>query len=97
LRRPALPIQPILSESDGDSDDLEKQYECLERCMLKLTPDNRELVLQYYQDEKRAKIDHRKRLAERLGLAINALRIRAYRARAALQECVYECLQQSTA
>ena len=97
LRRPHPPVPASLDGSDDESDQTEKEYQCLERCMLKLTPDNRELVLQYYQDEKRAKIDHRKHLAERFGVAINALRIRAYRARAALQECVSECLQQSVA
>lgn len=97
LRKPTPPIPPSLEDSDGDSDQIETEYECLERCIEKLTPDNRELVLQYYQDDKRAKIDHRKRLAEQLGVAINALRIRAFRARAALQKCVHDCLQQSAA
>ncbi len=94
LRRKPTPPMPASLE---DSDQIEKEYECLERCMQKLTPDNRELVLQYYQDDKRAKIDHRKHLAEQFGIAVNALRIRAYRARAVLQECVHECLQQSAA
>jgi hypothetical protein len=49
-------------------------------------------VLQYYQEEKRAKIEHRKRLAERLGIELNALRIRAYRIRAELYECIRLCL-----
>lgn len=93
LRKPTPLIPPRLVESDEETDQLEKEYECLERCIQKLTSTNRELVLQYYQDDKRAKIDHRKRLAEQFGIAINALRIRAYRARAVLQECVHECLQ----
>lgn len=97
LRKPPPPIPPSLEPSDGDSDQIEKDYECLERCIQNLTSDNRELVLQYYQDDKRAKIEHRKRLAEQLGVAINALRIRAFRARATLQDCVHECLQQSAA
>jgi DNA-directed RNA polymerase specialized sigma24 family protein len=95
IRRPVPPIPSSVAASAGDSDQIEKEYECLERCIQKLTPHNRHLVLQYYQDDKRAKIDHRKRLAEQFGVAINALRIRAFRARAALQECVHECLQQS--
>lgn len=70
----------------------EQEYECLERCMQNLSPQNRELVIQYYQDEKRAKIDNRRELAERLGIALNAVRIRAHRIRATLQECVRQCL-----
>ncbi len=78
-------------------DEDEPEYECLERCLAKLPPENRELVLAYYQQEKQAKIDYRKRLAKELGIAVNALRIRAHRIRRALQECVQDCLQQQPA
>ena len=76
------------------SDEIEQEYDCLEQCMQRLKPDNRELVLQYYQEEKQAKINNRKRLAEQLGIALNALRIRAHRIRATLQQCVQSCLEQ---
>ena len=95
LRRkpaPALPPPPLDS-----SDEIEREYDCLERCMQQLTPDNRELVLQYYQEEKQAKINHRKQLAEQLGIALNALRIRAHRIRATLHQCVQNCLEQRAA
>ena len=63
--------------------------------MQRLTSRNRELILEYYREEKHLKIDHRKELAQRLGIALNALRIQACRIRASLQECVFECLKQS--
>ncbi len=94
LRRKPLPASP---PPISDSDDIEQEYDCLERCMQRLTPDNRMLVLQYYREEKKAKIDHRRRLAEQLGIAVNALRIRVYRIRALLQECVQSCVQEGTA
>ena len=72
-------------------EETERDYECLEQCMERLTSKSRELVLEYYQAEKRAKIDRRKELASRLGIAVNALRIRAHRIRSNLQECVFEC------
>ena len=75
------------------SDDLESQYECLEACLDGLSSDSRELILQYYQEAKRRKIDHRKRLAERLGIGATALRIRACRIRAVLDECIHECIK----
>ncbi|HUS09451.1 MAG TPA: hypothetical protein VMZ30_03210 [Pyrinomonadaceae bacterium] len=78
------------------SSDIEKEYECLDRCMQQLTPKNRELVLQYYQHEKKAKIDNRQILAKQLGIALNALRIRAHRIRVSLQECVQTCLGEAT-
>lgn len=88
-RAAALP-----SAAAEKSEEVEQEYECLERCMEKLTPRNRELVIEYYQDEKSAQIDRRKRLAENLGVARNALRIRAHRIRATLQQCVQECMGQ---
>jgi DNA-directed RNA polymerase specialized sigma24 family protein len=79
----------------ANSDEVEREFKCLETCMDRLTPDNRELVLQYYQEDKKAKIDHRKMLAEHLGIAVNALRIRACRIRATLLECVQNCLERT--
>jgi DNA-directed RNA polymerase specialized sigma24 family protein len=87
-RAPAPPAPPAPSQ------EIEQEFECLEHCMGKLDRSSRELVLQYYREEKRAKIDHRRMLAEQLGIALNALRIRAHRIRAALRECVSDCLTQ---
>lgn len=94
-RKPAPALQP--PPLTGSSDEIEQEYDCLERCMQGLTPDNRELVLRYYQEEKQSKINNRKQLAEQLGIALNALRIRAYRIRATLQQCVQSCLEQRAA
>jgi RNA polymerase sigma factor (sigma-70 family) len=76
---------------------IEPEYECLERCMELLPPDSRQLVLRYYQQEKKAKIDNRRQLAQELGIALNALRIRAHRIRLQLQQCVQSCLERQPA
>ena len=78
-------------------EDIEPEFECLEHCLDDLPSDNRKLVLEYYQHEKHAKIDHRRRLADELGIAANALRIRAHRMRRALRACVQNCLEQQPA
>jgi RNA polymerase sigma factor (sigma-70 family) len=78
-----------------ESDDEEIQMKCFESCMASLPPDNRELIIEYYQDERSAKIERRRRLAERLGMPLNALRIRAHRIRAKLEDCVRECKKNS--
>lgn len=36
-------------------EDIEQEYACLERCIDQLPPESRRLVLEYYQEEKRAK------------------------------------------
>jgi len=75
-----------------DADDVDPEYECLEKCLEQLTNRNRDLVLQYYQEEKKAKIDNRRVLADKMGIALNALRIRAYRIRNSLELCVRTCV-----
>jgi hypothetical protein len=59
--------------------------------MARLSAEDRQLVLAYYEQEKHAKIDQRKKLAEQLGVGMNALRLRLYRIRETLQECVEQC------
>lgn len=92
---PALELTLVSPDNFEAADKEEKEYECLSKCMDGLPSDNRELVLQYYQQEKRAKIDHRKELARHLGIGVNALRIRAYRIRTILYECVRDCVKRA--
>jgi DNA-directed RNA polymerase specialized sigma24 family protein len=72
--------------------EIEGHYACLEKCLGQLAESSRELVLEYYQQDKRAKINHRVALAKRLGIAANALRIRAHRIRQVLEKCVLQCI-----
>jgi len=90
-RRPVIEAPPLREASE----DIEAEYACLERCMEQLPPESRRLVLEYYQEEKRAKINRRRKLAEELGIAVNALRIRAHRIRQQLQQCVQVCLEEA--
>jgi DNA-directed RNA polymerase specialized sigma24 family protein len=83
-----IEIPPV----EGASPEIEEPLACLDRCMDHLPASTRELVLEYYQHEKRAKIDHHIALAQRLGIAVNALRIRAHRIRKHLEKCVLECM-----
>ena len=86
------PGDPSIVMARGPKDE-ELLLDCLEECIKKLTTRNRKLILEYYKDEKGAKIDRRKELADRLGIATNALRIRAHRIRVNLQSCVTDCLE----
>jgi DNA-directed RNA polymerase specialized sigma24 family protein len=70
----------------------ERRLECLEGCLGGLKPDERGLITDYYQGERDVKIGNRKALADRLGLPTNALRIRACRLRARLEDCVRACV-----
>jgi DNA-directed RNA polymerase specialized sigma24 family protein len=74
------------------ANDDESRLDCLRNCLQTLSPDNRELILQYYQGEKGEKIENRKKLIDRLGIPVNTLRMRALRLREKLQSCVEECV-----
>jgi len=89
----------LVKPAPGDSletleerDTAERQQDCLDRCLQGLTPKNREIILGYYAGEGHSKIEGRRRLAERLGSDLNALRVRAHRIRVQLEECVWKCV-----
>jgi DNA-directed RNA polymerase specialized sigma24 family protein len=92
LRKKCAPPNP--PPENGRSEVEERKLACLEACLAKLSPAERRLIIQYYQAEKGAKIENRKDLARELGIALNALRIRTSRIRAALCTCVKDCLDQ---
>jgi DNA-directed RNA polymerase specialized sigma24 family protein len=71
----------------------EQELKCLERCMDKLSPGDRDMVVRYHQEQGHDKIETRKRLADGLG-GVNALRIRMCRIRRDLRVCVAACLDQ---
>jgi len=76
------------------SEELEREDRCLATCLSELSERERDLIVVYFQGEKRAKIDNRRTLATRMGLTANALRIHAHRIRTKLRECLEGCLQQ---
>jgi len=80
------------SEVYEEKDDGEHRLVCLRNCLETLTPDNRALILQYYQGEKGEKIQNRKKLMDQFGIPVNTLRMRALRLREKLQSCVEECV-----
>lgn len=81
---------------DSPDESKEQEYRCLDHCLKELSPQQRKLVTGYYHEDKRAKIDHRKRMADELGIGLNALRIRAHRIRASLEECLKQCLKEDS-
>lgn len=75
-----------------DDPDAAKRRNCFDRCLQSLPEPNRQIIVGYYQYDKGKKIDHRKKLAAKLGITMNALRIMAHRIRANLETCVRECV-----
>jgi len=82
--------EPITTKCEED-DTLDME-ECLQSCLPKLSPKNRKLIVAYYANEKQAKIDNRSELAQQLGISVETLRVKVYRIRVSLQECIERCL-----
>lgn len=100
LRRPKmapLPQTDDLPDNEAASPlemlaDAEPEYTCLMRCLERLRPRDRDLILQYYHGERQVKIRVRKELAERLEMTLENLRLTAQRIRKNLKSCIVSCL-----
>lgn len=93
-RHDELPAEiPFTPESLENAAEIETRLSCLRHCLARQTPENRELILHYYQGDKRDRINGRQALAARCGIDLNTLRVRACRLRDTLQACVSKCAQ----
>lgn len=84
--------EPRAAAPESDSDP-ERRVECLRRCLGLLTPENRSLILHYYQGDKGDKIRNRKDLTQLFGIPPSTLRMRALRVRERLQMCAETCMR----
>ncbi len=73
-------------------DEREERLKCLDDCLVNLTDERREIIVDYYIGEKREKIENRVRLAAKLGIPSGALRNRATRLRDVLENCIVDCI-----
>ncbi len=85
-----LPEPQVSETEDETAADIE---ECLQLCLQKLGAEKRELILGYYAKEKQAKIDHRYELAQRFDISVETLRVRVFRIRESIAECIRRCLK----
>jgi DNA-directed RNA polymerase specialized sigma24 family protein len=84
---------PVAAPPERRGDDEDLREVCLRECLRGLSKENRELIIEYYRGEGRAKIEDRKALAEELGISLNALFSRAKRIRDRLERCVMRCVK----
>lgn len=84
--------QSVQAQAPEQPDEPDKRLLCFDRCFDSLPIESRQLILDYYQEDRRAKIELRQQLADRLHIHMNALRIRAHRIRMNLEACIRTCL-----
>jgi len=87
-----LPLtQDVPDRTPHDPDYRERLLTCLDDCLSRLVPEDRELILAYYAGDGPGRIARRRDLAASLRLSGNALTIRASRLRDRLRACLAEC------
>jgi DNA-directed RNA polymerase specialized sigma24 family protein len=87
-----LPEQTVAPETVEESDE---RLACLKKCLAEIAVEgkDRELIIGYYdRDEGEKQKEARKSLAEKFGLKMNALKVKACRLRFKLEKCVSDCL-----
>ncbi len=66
--------------------------ECLDKCLAELPDESRHLIIEYFSEDKAAKIDLRQRLSDSLATTQTALRMRVMRIKLKLKACLRECM-----
>lgn len=79
---------PRVPPPDPTPPEMEQLSDSLDDCLNELSPEERDLILQYHQFEKQEKIQNRKRLADELQLSRNALRIKVCHIHFRLKRCI---------
>jgi RNA polymerase sigma factor (sigma-70 family) len=77
--------------------DEDQQRICFHQCMQGMKANERELLLAYYEEDKREKINARKDLATSFGITPGNLRVRRYRIYNSLVKCIKKCWQEKQA
>jgi DNA-directed RNA polymerase specialized sigma24 family protein len=73
----------------------EIRLDCLDDCMSGLPAESIDLITAYHSVGEVLSKNARKHLARSLGIPLNALRIRAFRIRTALERCVTDCMNRA--
>jgi DNA-directed RNA polymerase specialized sigma24 family protein len=77
-----------------EEEETDERVGCFRSCLNGLPADQRSLIIDYYREDEQTRIKQRKALADRLGIPLNALRIRAHRVRTQLDKCIRNCMNQ---
>lgn len=93
-REEELRDYPEPQSLDSDEDPSHSlRVDCFRSCLNKLSPENRDDLIRYYEDEKNVRIRNRAELAKLKGRGPNALRISMHRLRKKIAQCTNDCMQ----
>jgi DNA-directed RNA polymerase specialized sigma24 family protein len=80
----------FLPPASAEDQNLENMLEQLDDALSAIPKSDRELILTYYKDSGRNKINHRRALARQFGVGPNALRLRVFRIRKEIKSYMLE-------
>lgn len=90
----------LVAVLDDDPINQERQFSCFKKCLSDLSPDERRLVINYYdysEKKKSEKVRDRKLLAKNLNIPLEGLRVKMNRIRQKLKICLSKCMELSDA
>lgn len=87
----AIPEPEIVVAESSDDGDLE----CLDDCLNEFSPNDRQLMIEYYNTDERTMIASRKRMADAMACTLNTLRIKVCRMKSKLEVCVRDCCKRT--
>jgi len=95
-KAPGFPLSNSASPAGGhralNKAVCEQQVQCLKQCLNRLSAEDRDLIIKYHQVDEGLNRDARKEWAASLGIPQNALRLRAFKIRKAIESCVTNCV-----
>ncbi len=82
--------EAVVAEETDDRD-----LVCLDECLNVFSPNDRQLMIEYYNTDEKTMIASRKRLAESMSATLNTLRIKVCRMKSKLEICVRDCCERT--
>src|SRR5688572_24899734 len=89
---PHLPLAALVSPDSPDAKS--KVASCLKQCLAKFSPDESDLIIDYYGQDKSIKFEFRRQMAESKNITIRALHTRVHRIKNGLKKCVEKCMDE---
>jgi len=90
--RPQVDIDDVTVAATEPVEESEFSHDCLDKCLANLPSDSRALLLDYFSEAKKRKIELHRRISQTLQTSQTALRMRVMRTKQKLKLCVEQCM-----
>ena len=80
-----------LIEDKFGNEEIETKHNCLDKCLNKLSDEDKAMAIGYFGKEKSEKFEHRRQIAKRMNITIGNLHVKVYRLKATLKNCIEKC------